>query len=99
MNCLYKEVGLSKQAVAQYYVRQKIFDSKVEQMILEADELREDHPGCGVEKMYYALKPDFIGRDRFIDLFMQLGFGLKKVKNHTFQLEQLGDLLQSPRIF
>jgi hypothetical protein len=49
MNCLYKEVGLSKQAVAQYDVRQKIFDSKVEQMILEADELREDHPGCGVE--------------------------------------------------
>ena len=56
MNCLYKEAGLSKQAVVQYDVRQKIFDRKVEQMILEADELREDHPGCGVEKMYYTLK-------------------------------------------
>jgi len=82
MNCLYKEVGLSKQAVAQYDVRQKIFDSKVEQMILEADELREDHPGCGVEKMYYTLKPDFIGRDRFVELMLELGYRLKRKKNY-----------------
>lgn len=72
MNKLYKEVGLSKQAVLQYEVRQKVFDKKVERMILEADELREDHLGCGVEKMYYTLEPDFIGRDRFIELMMEL---------------------------
>jgi len=65
LNALYKEVGLSKQAVFQYDARQKIFDQKVGQMVLEADELREYHPGCGVEKMYYSLKPGFIGRDRF----------------------------------
>ena len=82
MNCLYKEVGLSKQAVAQYDVRQKVFDNKLEQMILEADELREDHPGCGVEKMYYTLKPDFIGRDRFVELMMELGYRLKRKKNY-----------------
>jgi transposase InsO family protein len=82
MNCLYKEVGLSKQAVAQYDMRQKIFDNKLEQMILEADELREDHPGCGVEKMYYTLKPDFIGRDRFVELMMELGYRLKRKKNY-----------------
>lgn len=82
MNKLYKEVGISKQAVAQYDKRQKIFDLKIAQMILEADELREDHPGCGVEKMYYTLKPDFIGRDRFIELMMELGYRLKRKKNY-----------------
>ena len=82
MNCLYKEVGLSKQAVAQYDMRQKIFDRKVEQMILQADELREDHPGCGVEKMYYTLKPNFIGRDRFVELMLELGYRLKRKKNY-----------------
>ena len=82
MNCLYKEAGLSKQAVVQYDVRQKIFDRKVEQMILEADELREDHPGCGVEKMYYTLRPNFIGRDRFVELMMELGYRLKRKKNY-----------------
>ncbi len=32
--------------------------------------------------MYSTLKPDFIGRDRFIDLFMDLGFRLKKKRNY-----------------
>ena len=82
MNMLYAIVGISKQAVSQYNARQKVFDKKVNQMILEADELREDHPGCGVEKMYYTLKPDFIGRDRFIELMMELGYRLKRKKNY-----------------
>lgn len=82
MNNLYKEVGLSKQAVAQYDVRQQLFDEKVEQMVLEADELREDHPGCGVEKMYHTLEPSFLGRDRFVELMMELGYRLKHKKNY-----------------
>ena len=83
LNSLYREVGLSKQAVAQYDARQKVFDSKTAQLVLEADELRADHPGCGVEKMYYTLKPEFIGRDRFIELMMELGYRLKRKKNYT----------------
>ncbi|WP_152558183.1 hypothetical protein [Altibacter lentus] len=82
MNNLYKEAGLSKQAVAQYQVRQMAFDTKVNQLILEADDLREDHPGCGVEKMYYTLNPAFIGRDRFIELMMELGYRLKRKNNY-----------------
>ncbi len=50
--------------------------------MLEADELRVAHPGCGVEKMYYTLRPDFIGRDRFIEVFMGLGYRLKRKKNY-----------------
>ena len=82
MNTLYTTIGISKQAVAQYDARQNIFDNKVSQMVLEADELREDHPGCGVEKIYYTLKPDFIGRDRFIETMMDLGYRLKRNKNY-----------------
>ncbi|NKI25219.1 IS3 family transposase [Arenibacter sp. 6A1] len=82
LNALYKEVGLSKQAVFQYDARQKIFDQKVRQMVLEADALREYHPGCGVEKMYYSLKPGFIGRDRFVELMMDIGYRLKRKKNY-----------------
>jgi transposase InsO family protein len=82
MNCLYKEAGLTKQAITQYDMRQKIFDNKVALLVLEADELREEHPGCGVEKMYYTLAPDFIGRDRFVELMMELGYRLKRKKNY-----------------
>lgn len=47
------------------------------------DDLRREHPGCGVEKMYYTLNPDWLGRDKFIELFMSLGYRVAKQKNYT----------------
>ena len=82
MNQLYRTIGISKQAVNQYAKRQKVFDAKVLILVQEAELLRQEHPGCGVQKMYYTLKPDFIGRDRFVELFMQLGFRVKKTINY-----------------
>jgi transposase InsO family protein len=82
MNKLYKTIGVSKQAVYQYAKRQHIFDNKLSNLMTEAEELRDEHPGCGVEKMYDALKPDFIGRDRFVDTMMELGFRVKRKKNY-----------------
>jgi transposase InsO family protein len=74
--------GISKQAVDQYARRQAVLERKVSTMLLEADELREAHPGCGVEKMYYTLNPEFMGRDRFIELMMQLGYRVKRKRNY-----------------
>lgn len=82
MNAVYKAIGISRQGVIQYEQRQNIFDEKVRVLMLEAQQLRMEHPGCGVEKMYYALKPQFLGRDRFIELFMGLGFRLEHKKNY-----------------
>jgi len=82
LNQLYKTIGISKQAVSQYQKRQSVFDEKMMQLITEADELRAEHPGCGVEKMYYTLAPEFIGRDRFTETMMQLGYRLKRKKNY-----------------
>ena len=79
---LYDVSGISKQAVSQYDKEQSIFINKLEKLINDVDILRSQHPGCGVEKMYYTLKPDFIGRDRFINIFMELGYRLKKKKNY-----------------
>ena len=73
MNAVYREVGISKQAVAQYERRQQVLNNRTVELLAEADELSEEHPGCGVRKMYNTLKPDFIGRDRFIEMMMELG--------------------------
>lgn len=59
-----------------------IFNSNLNDLLTEAEALREEHPGCGVEKMYYTLNPDFIGRDKFIDLFMDIGFRIRRNKNY-----------------
>jgi len=82
LNDLYRILGMSKQSVHQYHKRQQVFDRKFDHLLIEADELRAAHPGCGVEKMYYTLKPDFIGRDRFVDAFMELGYRARRLKNY-----------------
>jgi transposase InsO family protein len=82
LNNLYQILGISKQAVHRYEQRQQEFDHKIKDLVLEVDELRSEHPGCGVEKMYYTLKPDFIGRDRFVELFMDLGYRTRRIKNY-----------------
>src|SRR5690606_28003954 len=98
MNAVYKAIGISRQGVIQYEQRQNIFDEKVRVLMLEAQQLRLEHPGCGVEKMYYALKPQFLGRDRFIELFMGLGFRLEHKKilpaDHFFCSDQLSQPYQ-----
>lgn len=82
LNFLYETIGISKQAVSQYEKRQKEFDKKMEHLIVDADILKKGHPGCGVEKMYYTLSPEFIGRDKFIETFMDLGYRVKRQKNY-----------------
>lgn len=82
LNALYQIAGLSKQAVYQYRVNQEKWSTKVANLLIEVDVLRAEHPGCGVEKMYYTLRPDFIGRDRFIDLMMDMGYRVKRAKNY-----------------
>ena len=52
LNKLYEVIGISRQAVHQYARKQRIFDQRIMSLMAEADDLRKEHPGCGVEKMY-----------------------------------------------
>jgi hypothetical protein len=47
------------------------------------DILRAAHPGCGVEKMYKTLKPKTMGRDKFCEIFLDMGYRVRQVKNYT----------------
>ena len=82
LNSLYEVVGISKQAVHQYQKRRLNFEEQLSALLVEVESLRREHPGCGLEKMYYTLKPSFIGRDRFIDILKSLGYQLKKKPNY-----------------
>ena len=78
LKSVYQVAGLSKQAVHQYRRRQEQLAISLEELLGKVDEVRREHPGCGLEKLYYTLQPDFLGRDRFIELLQSLGYGLKK---------------------
>jgi transposase InsO family protein len=76
-------LGISKQAVHKHNKGEDEYLNQISDLIIQVDELRKEHPGCGVEKMYNTLKPDFIGRDKFIEVFMNLGYRVKRVKNYV----------------
>jgi putative transposase len=82
MKLVLKEACLSRQAVSQYFKQESVFNEKLSELITEVDILREEHPGCGVEKMYYTLNPELLGRDKFIDLFMELGYRVRHQRNY-----------------
>lgn len=82
MKSVLKEAGISRQAISQYFKAESAFSEKLSGLITEVDILRGEHPGCGVEKMYYTLKPDWLGRDKFIELFMELGYGVRRHRNY-----------------
>ena len=50
MNQLYNTVGITKQAVHQYACRQTVFDQQLEQLEMEADELRGNIPVVGLKR-------------------------------------------------
>lgn len=79
---LYTTIGITKQAVSQYQKRSEKLSTYLSELIVQADIIRAQHPGCGLEKMYFSLQPDLIGRDRFVEIFKHLGYGLIKKKNY-----------------
>lgn len=83
LNSLYAANGVSKQSVHRAKQRQEAFDQELAELVVLADELKKEHPGCGVEKMYYTLQPKRMGRDKFCEIFLSLGYGVKRVKNYT----------------
>lgn len=42
-------LDISKQAVSQARKRQELFDIELNNLVTQADIIRKDHPGCGVE--------------------------------------------------
>jgi len=82
MNQLYAAVGITRQAVHRQLGRDLHSQQGMDELVSRGDALRQQHPGCGVEKMYHVLKPPNMGRDRFIAAFMSLGYRLKRKKNY-----------------
>jgi|SRR5687768_1997767 len=82
MKDVYAIAGISKQALHQHTQRQMERRTLWSMLVAEVDTIREEHPGCGAEKMFGILKPKGIGRDRFCDKMMALGYRVVQHKNY-----------------
>jgi putative transposase len=82
MNAVYKIGGVSKQAFHQDHNREELWQLNLSELVMQVDEVRSIHPGCGLEKLYDALQPTWLGRDKFIAVFMELGYRVRKKPNY-----------------
>lgn len=73
-------IGISKQAAYKQAMRMAQLKLHTYELLCQVHLIREEHPGCGLEKMYHQLRPDWIGRDRFLELFTRLGYCLQEHK-------------------
>jgi hypothetical protein len=62
LNELYRTIGVSKLAVQQARKRQDAFDLELAELVMLADQLKEEHHGCGVEKMCPYPEPQLDGK-------------------------------------
>jgi len=81
MNALYRAIGISKQAVWEHQRRKEAELETIRNVLTEVDQRRAEHPGEGLEKLYWHLHPEGMGRDRFCAIFAGLGYGLKRRRN------------------
>ncbi|MFD1002643.1 IS3 family transposase [Ohtaekwangia kribbensis] len=82
MNSVYCISGVSKQAVHKHNRAYIDYSDRLQELITQVDEIRSIHPGCGLEKLYDSLCPPWLGRDKFISVFMELGYRVRKTRNY-----------------
>lgn len=81
LNALYKGVGITKQGVWAHFRREQAELELIRGVIARVDERRAAHPGEGLEKLYWQLQPEGMGRDKFCRIFGELGYGVRRPKN------------------
>lgn len=82
MNSVYNISGVSKQAVHKHNRAYTDYSDRLQELVTQVDEIRSIHPGCGLEKLYDTLRPPWLGRDKFISVFMELGYRVRKTRNY-----------------
>jgi transposase InsO family protein len=81
LNALYEVIGITKQGVWDHFRRETAELDLIRKVIGQVDARRAEHPGEGLEKLYWQIQPDRMGRDKFCDIFMQLGYGVRRRVN------------------
>lgn len=81
LNRLYEVIGISRQGVWDHFRREEAELAMIRRVVGQVDDRRADHPGEGLEKLYWQIEPEGMGRDTFCRVFMQPGYGVIRRNN------------------
>src|SRR5690348_11588946 len=82
MECLYKSVGISRQALHQHCKKATMQSERIAPLLGQIRRLRAEHPRLSCRKMYRMLKPDYLGRDRFEQFCFAHGLKLYRKRSY-----------------
>lgn len=81
MNQLFRYISYSKQAFHQKMDRM-LLQQELELLLLPIiTEMRAEHPGVAARQLYFILRPEGIGRDKFEQICFRNGFKLERLKS------------------
>jgi hypothetical protein len=91
LNKFFKSIGTTKQVFHVKLNRYMQKEEEMGQLSLIVFQVRKDHPGMGLRDLYHMIQPTKIGRDRFEQYFMQMGYGvvIKRSFRRLFHWHQL----------
>ena len=97
MNSLYRATRTSKQGFHQLLNREIKRKEEQMQMLPIIRQIRQDHPRLSCREIYYMLKPDTMGRDRFEAFCHLQGLKLEIRRNRYRTTDSLG-VIRFPNI-
>lgn len=90
LNRLYSAINISKQAFHQYLNRQIRIEEEQKLLLQIIYELRSQHPTMGMRDMYYKIKPQTMGRDRFEAFCKENNLMSKALRNKRKTTNSIG---------
>lgn len=79
---LCRAAGFSKQAHLSYLKRKDGAENLYNLVLNTVIAVRKMHPMMGLKKIFYQVKPDIVGRDKFLSIGAELGLSLPRPKNY-----------------
>lgn len=90
MNQLYDVLSIKKQSFHQMIKRRENQLNESEQVLMLVNKIRKDHPCMSVRDIYFKLKPQGIGRDKFEQFCFDRGYRVRKRKNFRITTDSRG---------
>lgn len=87
---LYKTLNISKQAVHQHKAASDRRMEELGYVSVIVEQVRADHPTMGVRDIYYMMKPEGIGRDRFEKICRELKLSSVRMRNPSRTTDSRG---------
>jgi len=90
MNCLYREIGITKQAFHKRLNRYLEAQDERAQLLSVIYDIRKEHPEMGAREMYFLIKPKCMGRDKFEEFCFQNGLRITRKQSFVRTTNSLG---------